>query len=362
MTSPKSIFLTGATGLVGSYLLSQILKNPVKVFVLARANYSLNSENRIHQLLSFWDIKSYKKNKNKIVLIEGDLTQEHLGISQNIHIRLMKEVEIVYHCAALTKFNATYNELKDHNIDGTTRILELCRRWLSSGQFKKLNYISTAYIAGNHKKKFDEHDFDVNQSFVTPYQKSKFEAEKIVREYRQKGIWSDIFRPPAVSGESNTGKISTLQQTLPQTIKTLRLEIYQSLPISKTSTVNIIPVDHLVNSLLILGGTAYPKNSTYHLFSNKAFSCREFIETTCNYLHLKNINFCTLRMFSQKASFAQKTILKSNLYFIDQVSLSSQKTNRILQRTNSSIPPFTASYLKKLLYFCLQKSFIKRIV
>ena len=58
----KTIFLTGATGLVGSYLLNILLQKGDKVYVLARSKDNKNSRDRVMDILKFWDRKILSKN------------------------------------------------------------------------------------------------------------------------------------------------------------------------------------------------------------------------------------------------------------------------------------------------------------
>jgi thioester reductase-like protein len=50
----KTIFLTGATGLLGSYLLKTFLKNDHKVYALARDKNGKPAKQRVVDILKFW--------------------------------------------------------------------------------------------------------------------------------------------------------------------------------------------------------------------------------------------------------------------------------------------------------------------
>ncbi|HOU36365.1 MAG TPA: SDR family oxidoreductase, partial [Candidatus Omnitrophota bacterium] len=75
----NAIFLTGATGFLGSYLLKIFLKNDHRVFVLARSKNGINGRTRIVQTLKFWD-KTLLKKIHNLTVVEGDIRQKNLAL------------------------------------------------------------------------------------------------------------------------------------------------------------------------------------------------------------------------------------------------------------------------------------------
>ena len=71
----KKILLTGATGLVGSYLLKTLLNRNHRVYVIARKKGNLSASDRVLNSLKFWGGLSEKTILEKIVIIEGDITK-----------------------------------------------------------------------------------------------------------------------------------------------------------------------------------------------------------------------------------------------------------------------------------------------
>ena len=80
-------------------------------------------------------------------------------------------------------------------------LAELCRR---RGGLRRFSYVSTAYVAGTHDGEFSEDQLDVGQGFRNPYERSKFEAEQLVRAYRGR-LPIQVFRPSIIVGERATG-------------------------------------------------------------------------------------------------------------------------------------------------------------
>lgn len=78
----------------------------------------------------------------KLVAVQGDITSDGLGISREDHDKLVKETEIVFHCAATLKLEAKLKDAIEFNTTGTKRVLEICK------QMKKLQvllHMSTAF-------------------------------------------------------------------------------------------------------------------------------------------------------------------------------------------------------------------------
>lgn len=105
----KTLFMTGATGFVGRFLIYKILKEcDIKAFyILLREKKGKSIEQRYDEftnleLFTFLPDKSVLK---KIVPIYGDITLPNCGLSPSDSAKLIDEVNIVYHSAATIKFN-----------------------------------------------------------------------------------------------------------------------------------------------------------------------------------------------------------------------------------------------------------------
>ncbi|KAG1681830.1 Fatty acyl-CoA reductase 1 [Nymphon striatum] len=78
----------------------------------------------------------------KIVAIEGDLSQPHLGISTSDFETLINVVSIVFHSAATVKFDEPLKTSVEMNMIGTKRVMQLCRKIVNLEAFV---HVSTAY-------------------------------------------------------------------------------------------------------------------------------------------------------------------------------------------------------------------------
>jgi thioester reductase-like protein len=201
----KHFLLTGATGLLGNYLLRDLLLAEVPVAVLARSTRKMTARQRIETLLSGWE-RQLGVSLSRPVVLEGDISQPDLGLDGH-GIRWAAEYcSAVIHNAASLQFHATSprGEPWASNVGGTKHMLEFCR----ATRIRKFHHVSTAYVAGLRTGLVREEDVDVGQELSNDYEQSKLEAEKLVRAA---DFLDDVtvFRPGIIIGDSKTGFTTT---------------------------------------------------------------------------------------------------------------------------------------------------------
>jgi len=197
--------LTGATGLLGNYVLRDLLLHQLPVAVVVRPNRKQSARQRIESMLCQWD-RHLGKALPRPVVMEGDIAQPDLGLDA-VNIRWAAEYcSAVIHNAASLTFHSTSNEGEPwrSNIEGTRNVLEFCR---NTG-IRKYHHVSTAYVAGLRQGRVLESELDVGQEFSNDYECSKLRSETLVRE----ADFLDeptIFRPGIIIGDSQTGMTTT---------------------------------------------------------------------------------------------------------------------------------------------------------
>ena len=90
------------------------------------------------------------------------------------------------------------------NVGGTTHAVELARAL----EAEHLHHVSSIAVAGTYKGLFDEDMFDEGQRLPSPYHRTKFESERIVRE--QPYVPWRVYRPGIVVGDSQTGEMDKI--------------------------------------------------------------------------------------------------------------------------------------------------------
>jgi thioester reductase-like protein len=360
MEKKRTIFLTGATGLVGSYLLKVLLENGHKVYALARSKNNKSAKERVFDVLNFWDKDVLRNNHENLFTLEGDITKENLGLANKGRI-LISEVEEIFHCAAVVDFNRSLGDIRKVNVHGAKNVLEIALNLKKEGKLIKINHMSTIYVCGDYKGQFSELDLEKGQNFLTTYEQSKFEAEILVAEYRNKGLWVDTFRLPLIIGDSTTGKTTTFQGFY-QMLQLWILEIFEIFP-GKEITVNISPVDILAKCIVSINNSCLKINENYHIFGQQVISLDEVLDA----LHtLKEFEKPKLVVFSQfnqsNLTSVQKTILKNNIYFLKRTAVFiSDMTNVTLDNSGFRFPEITREGLLALLSYPLKVNFRNKI-
>lgn len=357
----KTLFLTGSTGLVGSYLLKLFIKNNCKVYALARRKNNMSASRRVNEVLGTWDNDriDYKNNIN-LEIIEGDLRKKNLGLNKNVIKKMTSEVDEIFHCAAETKFNSSPEDLKDINVKGSERIFEIGLRCKKDGRLKKINYLSTIYICGNYAGHFSENDLDVGQEFKTVYEQSKFESEKLANEYRDK-VHIDIFRPPVIVGESESGKIISFQQAFYQALRIWNSEIFDYFPNVKEIPFYLVFIDELCKSIYNISCRSTDKNKNYHIFNHSCPTLDKILNLTTQFLGLKKTSYIRYSDFISKSTPIQKKLVEYNFLFLNnKVKLVSDYTNKILSNINFRLSDFNDSKFIQLLEYAVRKGFLTK--
>jgi len=203
---PSDVFLTGVTGFIGSQLLHKWLYNSdARFHLLVRSKRDENPDSRIHRVLADLcpqsDVASLAR---RIDLLEGDISVDMFGLKDADYQRLTDTVSHIIHCAAAARFDLDLDEARRTNVRGTVNILDLAAR---CPRLQKIDYIGTAYVAGRRSGVIKEDELDEGQEHNNTYERSKLEAEKLVR-HRLSEFPLTIYRPSIVICDSQTGRVS----------------------------------------------------------------------------------------------------------------------------------------------------------
>lgn len=194
------VLLTGATGFLGRYLLRELQMSGQSVVVLVRGSHKQSAVDRITAAMSQWP------GSPAPVIVEGDLSQPGLGLATEDRRWIARHCSTVVHAAARTALLGTPDgEPWRSNVEGTQHLLELCRQ-LGIVDF---HHVSTAFVCGNRTDVIREEELECGQEFHNPYERSKYEAERRVRQ--AEFLEPTIYRPSVIVGDSRTGFTSVYQ-------------------------------------------------------------------------------------------------------------------------------------------------------
>jgi thioester reductase-like protein len=265
--------LTGGTGFLGGEVLARLLERDVApVYVLVRARDDEEANARLETLLDSL-LGSAEPWSDRAIAVRGDLGQPWLGMSSRDRDWLAERADRIIHCAASVSFTMGLDEQRRINVDGTRRMIELAGHCARRGGLESFVHVSTAYVAGTHPGTFREDDLDVGQSFRNAYERTKFEAELLVR--RSPELPVQVMRPSIVVGDSRTGWTPAFN-VLYGPMKAFARGAYPAIPARRSAPVDVVPVDFVADAVLALAGRS---GNAYNLTAgNRASSVGELIE------------------------------------------------------------------------------------
>ncbi|HEY3708285.1 MAG TPA: SDR family oxidoreductase [Amycolatopsis sp.] len=247
-----TFLVTGATGLIGRQFTRLLLARPdaERVALVVRAS----SRERLSALVDGWP------HAERVSLVTGDLSEPLLGVSAEDRESL-RGVDHVVHLAALYDLTADDDASIKANVDGTQHVVDLAAD-LGAGC---LHHVSSVAVAGDHAGLFTEDMFDVGQRLVTPYHRTKFEAEKLVREQHE--VPWRVYRPAVVVGNSQTGEMDKIDGPYYLFPAISRLAGLPDVPIvgPDLGDTNVVPVDYVAKALLELVTTDGLDGRAFHL-------------------------------------------------------------------------------------------------
>ncbi len=266
------IFITGSGGFIGHALLQRLCRQPRPLWLLCRPASQQKLKSRLEGL----------ENGN-FRIISGDIEQENLGLSPADLDEVLQEAEEIFHLAALYDLSASEERTRAVNVEGTGRVLDLAGR---ARRLRRLHYVSTMAVAGDFPGLFSEDDLDAGQAFDHAYGRTKFEAERMVRQATDR-LPVSIYRPGVVMGDSRTGwaeKIDGPYFVFAALTRLRRLPLITRMPMivprEQNSFFHLVPVDYVVEGMLALAARPDTVGRTFHLMDPSPPSFRQFYMST----------------------------------------------------------------------------------
>jgi thioester reductase-like protein len=263
-----SVFITGSTGYLGSYVVAGLLRqHREKLSLLVRAQHPLQARERLWRALQmhmdFSEFRSYMDERVDVYL--GDITERQLGLAPNAYQRLTERTQSVLHIAASLNRKsdkACFNT----NLRGTLEVLKLARAAHTHHGLSRFSDVSTTAVSGvrHGEVVYEDTAVDWARSDYDPYARTKKFAEHMLHELLP-DVPQLVFRPSIVLGDSRFA--ATTQFDMVRAFVMLaRLPI---LPFRPEWRLDIVPADYVSKAIVELHQRPNVEYGTYHLSSGE---------------------------------------------------------------------------------------------
>lgn len=253
-----TILFTGFPGFIGARLLPRLLE------LIPGSQFRCLVQERFLDAAkaAIKDIeRAHPGSRGRLGTVLGDITQERLGIPAADARALQKQLTGCFHLAAVYDLAVARDVGTRINVEGTQNVLAFLAE---ARHLSRLHYVSTAYVSGTAVGDFRETDLDLGQRFKNFYEETKFLAEVAVVKA---GLPTTVYRPGIVVGDSRTGETAKFDGPYFALAAMWRLPspgLFIKVG-SGRNTINLVPVDFVMEALAQLSALPGSLGRTYHL-------------------------------------------------------------------------------------------------
>ena len=261
-----AIFLTGATGYLGSYLAAGLITGyQDRLNVLVRAKCGQEARARLWQSMqlhfAFPEFLEYLNTRVRIFL--GDLTGERFGLSKDEYHELVETTDSILHCAASLN-RKSEKQCLNVNLRGSLEVIQLARSAQDLHGLRRYSFVSTVAVAGKRQNEVVAEDASIDwaRSDYDPYARTKKFAEHMVNQLLPE-VQHTIFRPAIVMGDDQ--RAATTQFDMVQAFDTLAH--FPVLPLRPNDRIDIVPANYVGAAIVRIHQSPNPNHTIYHLSS-----------------------------------------------------------------------------------------------
>jgi nucleoside-diphosphate-sugar epimerase len=240
--SPKTIFITGATGLVGSHVAEEALRRGHRARALVRGS----SDTR---WLDQWGVET----------VRGDLED-----AQSLRAGVAA-ADWVFNCAAKVGDWGTLEEFRRLNVDALRLLLEAA----VGARVKRFVHVSSLGVYEGRDHFGTDETVPPAANSLDAYTRSKTEAEALVLQfYRERGLPAAIVRPGFIYGERD-------RTVLPKLLASLRR--FFAYFGSGQKVLNCIYVKNLVHGIYLAAENPVAVGEVFNLTDGQPVTRVQFV-------------------------------------------------------------------------------------
>ncbi|NOU18580.1 MAG: NAD-dependent epimerase/dehydratase family protein [Bacteroidales bacterium] len=331
----KTIFITGATGFLGSHLVYEMLKMGHRIIALSRkskSNYA-SPMLRVIETLKAID-ENVNISRNNLIVIEGDVTNSGDELFKEIINNQIDYIDEVWHCVATFKIKEKdIEEIKRINIEGCRNMLNLVvminQKMKSSCRYF---HVSTAYSSGRKAKPIEEKIQKENPNFRSLYEWSKNQSELLIETYQKDyNLDITILRPSIIIGAKKNKVLSRAgYYQFCEELYTLKKRFEVNMGSSFDGNIdvrficnaniclNLVPMDYITNSMLALANKkelVTNELKIFNIINENAPNIGEVQQLLCKDLRISGFNMIEEEEFNKNPPSPLEKLFDRKLVF-----------------------------------------------
>lgn len=257
----SAMFLTGATGFLGSQVLVELLRSTSsRVICLVRAGDKARAAERMAAALAATGC-AWEDFEPRIVPLCGDLAEPDFGLTAAAFDELASSVSQIFHCGAEVSWIGSYERLRGSHVVGTLNAIRLACR----GPVKALHFVSSlavCYVPDGPRTVDEGSDMAPHLDRIPlGYAQAKCVAESLLRQAAERGVPVSILRCGLICGDSVSGN-SNHDDLLS---RLLRGAVMSGIAADVDWGIDCVPVDTAAQAICVIAREASAGLRVLHL-------------------------------------------------------------------------------------------------
>lgn len=275
MTLPRHALITGFPGFIARRLVRKLLcsDDTLRITALIEPSQQVHAERAKQALTETTGDPSVAARLQTVI---GDVTAIDVGLSGAEFRELSRSVTEIHHLAAAHALAAERRHAERVNVHGTSNMLAFAR---AAPDLERFVHFSSAYVSGNRTGVIMEDELDAGQAFRNAYERTKHQAEQLVRQ-ASPDLPVTIIRPAGVVGDSRTGEIDRFDSVYHLGMLMIASPASVPVPLSGDghAPLNLVPVDYLVDVVHAVCAREATLGQTFHVVDPNPLSARRIYE------------------------------------------------------------------------------------